>query len=244
MEKGKTYIGTSGWNYPHWRGRFYDTKDGEDGYLDFYKGVFDTVEINNSFYQLPGIDVIENWVDTVGEAFTFSVKASRYITHMKKLRRPEEALDMFFERVNYFGKTLGPILFQLPPRWNCNAERLAEFLKLLPDGQRCTFEFRDDSWYNDEVYRLLEQYNAAFCIYDMSGEVSPKKVTADFVYIRLHGPRYAYEGSYDNTQLSGWASAVSTWTSKGMDVYFYFDNDQAGYAPKNAQSLKQMLEKE
>jgi len=209
--------------------------------LGYYAERFRSVEINNSFYHLPEKATLRHWRDTVPADFVFTAKASRYITHMKKLKDPEDSIDRFFNRVTSLGDKLGPILFQLPPRWRFNRERLEAFLGALSTDFRYAFEFRDHSWLNAETYELLSRYNAAFCIYDFDGFLSPRETTADFVYIRLHGPDGAYQGSYDTSTLSGWAGALSAWSSQGRDVHCYFDNDQAGYAARNALQLQSML---
>ena len=165
----RIHIGTSGWNYKHWRGPFYPKDLSQKKWLEFYIKKFHTVEINNSFYQLPEKTTFENWRDTVTEGFIFSVKASRYITHMKKLKEPNEALDRFLNRIEALKDKLGPILFQLPPRWKCNCERLKSFLNMMPDEFRYTFEFRDDSWWNDDVYEALSNHKihgAALDVHD------------------------------------------------------------------------------
>jgi uncharacterized protein YecE (DUF72 family) len=236
------HIGTSGWHYEHWEGPFYPKDIAKSGYLAYYVQHLQTVEINNTFYQLPDTATLRTWRETVPEDFTFAVKASRYITHMKKLKDPQEPVPNFLERIDVLGDTLGPILFQLPPNWYFNGERLEAFLETLPSGYRYTFELRDPDWINDEAYALLEAHNAAFCIYDFHGRQSPKMVTADFVYVRLHGPYEAYRGKYDTETLSGWAGAVSTWLRQGKDVYCYFDNDEAGYAVQNALELQSYLQ--
>jgi uncharacterized protein YecE (DUF72 family) len=240
--RGRTLIGTSGWSYDHWDEAFYPGGLATGERLAFYARRFATVELNTSFYQLPARKQLERWRDIAGDGFVFAVKASRYITHMKKLNDPEESLDRLLGRVEALGSALGPILFQLPPRWHCNADRLASFLQQLPDGHRYTFEFRDPSWLVGEILAALRGAGAAFCIYDLAGEVSPKEITADFVYIRLHGPDGPYQGSYDAQSLAGWAGAISAWRDRGLDVYCYFDNDEAGYAPRNAARLAEMLE--
>ncbi|MBN2025697.1 MAG: DUF72 domain-containing protein [Actinobacteria bacterium] len=234
-------IGTSGWHYDHWKGSFYPDDISAGEMLGFYAERLGTVEINNSFYQLPEDKTLSEWRDMVPEGFAFSAKASRYITHMKKLKDPQEPVTTFIERVKVLGDKLGPILFQLPPRWKLNLERLRSFLDVLPVGHKYTFEFRDPSWFAEEVYEALSARNAAFCIYELAGRLSPKKVTADFVYVRLHGPGDAYEGDYDAQTLAGWAGAFSTWAGKGLQVYCYFDNDQKGYAAQNALKLHDML---
>lgn len=235
------HIGTSGWHYDHWKGPFYPDDISAAEMLGFYAGHLGTVEINNSFYQLPEDKTLSEWRDNVPQGFVFSAKASRYITHMKKLKDPEEPVSTFIERITVLGEKLGPILFQLPPRWKLNLERLRSFLDALPGDHRYAFEFRDPSWFAKEVYEALCDKNAAFCIYELAGRLSPKEVTADFVYVRLHGPGDAYEGDYDAQTLAGWAGAFSSWARKGLDVYCYFDNDQKGYAARNALMLLDML---
>jgi uncharacterized protein YecE (DUF72 family) len=237
----RIHIGTSGWHYDHWKGPFYPQGTSAEKMLAFYADRFAAVEINNSFYQLPEEKTLKQWRDTVPEGFVFAVKASRFITHMKKLRDPEEPVSIFTERMKVLGDKLGPILFQLPPRWRLNIGRLRSFFAALPGDHRYAFEFRDPSWFDSNVSRLLSDHNAAFCIYELSGRISPRNVTADFVYVRLHGPGDAYEGDYDKETLTEWAGALSSWAREGLDVYCYFDNDQEGYAASNALSLQQML---
>ncbi len=239
-----THIGTSGWQYPHWSGAFYPEDLDKKEYFRFYRDRFNTVEINNSFYHLPSEKTMREWRKSAASAFLYSVKASRYITHMKKLKDPAEPVERFIERADILGDSLGVVLFQLPPRWGCNPERLGRFLDILPPGHRYAFEFRDRSWHTPEVFTLLESAGAAFCIYDFGGFTSPREVTADFVYIRLHGPGEPYADPYGTGDLSGWAGAVSSWLDTGRDVYCYFDNDRNGYAAKNARRLKRMLEGE
>ncbi|HKL62972.1 MAG TPA: DUF72 domain-containing protein, partial [Woeseiaceae bacterium] len=195
--RGRARIGTSGWSYGHWEDAFYPEGLATGERLAFYARRFATVELNNSFYQLPAREQLEQWRDMVHDDFVFAVKASRYITHMKKLKDPAESLERFLGRVEALGSTLGPVLFQLPPRWHRDPDRLASFLRQLPGEHRYAFEFRDPSWHAGETYSALREAGAAFCIYNLAGEVSPKEITADFVYIRLHGPDGAYQGSYD-----------------------------------------------
>ena len=242
-KKKQINIGTSGWHYKHWVGPFYPEKTDTNKMLEYYAQDFNTVEINNSFYQMPSARTLKTWVEITPDDFFFAVKASRYITHMKKLKDPEDPVKRFMKRAKFLGNKMGPILFQLPPRWKFNRERLASFLDPLPKGPRYAFEFRDETWFCDEAYQILRNHNAAFCIYQIAGRMSPKEVTADFVYVRLHGPGdNAYEGEYDKKVLAGWAGAFHKWRSSGKDVYCYFDNDQNGYAPKDAIKLKKMCE--
>ena len=180
----KIHIGTSGWHYLHWKGKFYPTNIKEGEQFDFYKKYFSTVEINNSFYRLPLAKTFSSWKSTSPPNFIFSVKASRFFTHMKKLNLGKIEMRPFFSRVNKLEHKLGPILFQLPPRWKVNTERLENFVSKLPTSHRYVFEFREHSWYNEEVYAILRKYNIAFCIYELEGHISPSEVTADFVYVR------------------------------------------------------------
>lgn len=237
----RVYIGTSGWHYAHWKGPFYPEGSLPGGYLAFYVERFRTVEINNSFYKLPSLETMEAWRDAVPEHFVFAVKASRFITHMKKLKDPEQPLRNFYERVAGLGTKCGPILFQLPPRWRFNPERLEYFLGCLSDRFRHAFEFRDPSWYDPRAIDLLERYGTAFCIYDLAGHTSPILTTAPFVYVRLHGPGGAYQGSYPEEILAEWAMRFERWSNEQREVYCYFDNDQAGYAALNALQLQEMM---
>lgn len=237
------HIGTSGWHYRHWKGPFYPADALSENFLAYYAEHFHTVEINNTYYQMPKEKTLIQWRDTVSEEFIFSVKASRYITHMKKLKDAVQPTSSFLEKVTVLGDKLGPILFQLPPRWHCNPERLNSFLKILPEGYRYAFEFRDPSWFNNETYDTLAENRSAFCIYDLDRNLSPKIVTADFVYIRLHGPNGAYKGEYTTEVLAGWADELSTWLREGKEIYCYFDNDEKGYAAKDSLRLQGMIEK-
>jgi uncharacterized protein YecE (DUF72 family) len=237
------HIGTSGWFYDHWTGPFYPEGLHAAERLAYYAERFSSVEINTSFYRLPGAGIAAQWRDSVPAGFVFSAKASRYITHMKKLKAPHETVPPLLQSIDPLGERLGPVLFQLPPGWRANPVRLESFLGSLDRKHRYVFEFRDPSWFDRNILRLLEKHDAAFCIYDLGGQVSPKWVTTDFVYVRLHGPTAAYQGSYDTRTLTGWAGAISSWNRQGRAVYCYFDNDQHGYAAIDALRLKRMLEK-
>jgi len=241
MTRARSHIGTSGWSYDHWKGPFYPADLPDADMLDHYLKHFRSVEINNSFYHLPQRRTLAQWHDMTPADFVFSVKASRYITHMKKLNDAKASTRKFFERVTALENKLGPVLFQLPPRWQFNEERLEQFLGALSGDFRYTFEFRDQSWINDRCLELLARFDAAFCIYELDSYLSPKHITTDFIYIRLHGPGGAYQGNYDTRTLSSWAGAISTWTDKGFKVYCYFDNDEGGYAALNGLRLREML---
>lgn len=235
------FIGTSGWHYKHWKGTFYpaDIKDSDQ--FSYYGKVFKTVELNNSFYHLPALSTFTEWRKSSPRDFIFSVKGSRYITHMKKLKVDKPSIRKFMSHAGRLKEKLGPILFQLPPHWKINIQRLADFLPLLPKEHRYTFEFRNPTWYVKETYELLQQYNSAFCIYELAGHLTPLQVTADFVYIRLHGPGNKYQGSYPDRTLKKWAIRCKQWQQEKKQVYIYFDNDQAGYAAFNAKRLMELM---
>ncbi len=237
----RPYIGTSGWHYDHWIGPFYPAGMSREVMLEYYARYFDTVEINNSFYRLPEAGTFEHWRNTVPAGFTFSVKGSRYITHMKKLRDPANPLNTLMQHAGSLGGKLGPILFQMPPRWGKNVDRLMAFLDILPAGRRFAFEFRDPSWFDSDVYEALARRGAALCIYDLAGTESPREVTTDFTYVRLHGPGEAYSGYYSRDRLQSWASFLQENVERGRDAYCYFDNDQLGYAVQNALETKEFL---
>lgn len=235
------YVGTSGWHYPHWQGVFYPPGLPPAAWLEYYARHFSTVEINSSFYRLPGPEAVRTWCDATPADFLFSVKASRFITHMKKLKDAPAALERLLPVLARLGTKCGPVLFQLPPRWGCNAARLAEFLQALPADLPCAFELRDPSWHRPEVYDLLARRNAAFCVYDIGGYRSPPMLTADFAYLRLHGPGAPYCGRYGTGALREWADLIGSWSGLRA-VYAYFDNDQAGYAVADARELRTLLD--
>lgn len=243
MKQGKVHIGTSGWFYEHWIGPFYPEDLSSKKFLSYYMQHLASVEINRTFYSLMKKKVFEEYADLSASSFIFAVKASRFITHVKRLRSPKRPLRRLLGRLEGLGKHLGPILFQLPPHWKVNLKRLEEFLKALPKGHRYAFEFRDPSWINDEVVSLLKRYRAAFCIYEFDDYLSPCFVTANFVYIRLHGPSSAYSGNYSRKELQKWARFIRKEAGAGKDVYCYFDNDEAGYAAENALTLSKILKK-
>ncbi|HEY0156915.1 MAG TPA: DUF72 domain-containing protein [Thermoanaerobaculia bacterium] len=237
-------IGTSGYHYKHWVGRYYpaDVKAGE--MLKHYLRDFDTVELNNTFYQLPNETTFDAWRKNTPHDFLYAVKGSRFITHMIKLKDPMRGLTNFMPRAERLRWKLGPVLWQLPPGWKVNVERLEEFLSLLPPEHRYTFELRNETWMTDAVYEVLRKYNAAFCIYELAGYHSPIEITSDWTYIRLHGPtHFKYQGSYSDAQLAEWADRIREWSRKMKAIYVYFDNDDSAYAVYNAMTLKKMLGK-
>jgi uncharacterized protein YecE (DUF72 family) len=209
--------------------------------LAHYAAHFDSVEVNNLFYRLARPEAVAAWRDATPGPFLFAVKASRYLTHMKKLLDPAPGLARFLLVAEALGPKLGPILFQLPPRFGCNPGRLEAFLQALPPAHRYVFELRDTTWHTEEVYGILARHRAAFCVWDLAGVRAPPRVTTDFVYVRLHGPGGKYQGSYSRAQLRRWARQAQAWAAELGDVYIYFDNDQAGYAALNARVLRELL---
>ncbi len=235
------HIGTSGWHYKHWCGPYYPEKLAASKMLACYYKDFDTVEINNSFYRLPDESTFAKWREDTPKDFCFAVKGSRFITHMKKLKDPENALENLIPRAEALKEKLGPILFQLPPHWAVNLERLEIFLEALPKTHLYAFEFREPTWLNDDVYSILHRHNASFCMYELNRFQTPDIITGDWTYIRLHGPGGKYQGSYSSGRLGEWARKIVEWNSRLRAIYVYFDNDQAGYAVQNALELKRLV---
>lgn len=235
-------IGTSGFHYKHWIGRYYPADIKPANMLAHYLRDFDTVELNNTFYRLPETASFDSWRNAAPPGFIYAVKGSRFLTHMVKLKDPERGLVNFIPRAERLRQKLGPILWQLPPKWNLNLERLEEFLQKLPRAHRYAFELRNESWMNDDVYALLRKYNAAYCIYELAGYHTPFLVTADWTYVRLHGPtQFKYQGSYTDAQLEVWAERIREWSRTLKAIYVYFDNDDSAYAVNNALTLKRLV---
>jgi uncharacterized protein YecE (DUF72 family) len=234
-------IGTSGWHYKHWVGRYYPAKHPASKMLAWYRQDFDTVEMNNTFYRLPAESALENWRASTQPNFKFAVKGSRFLTHMKKLKDPEPGLEKFLTRVELLGEKLGPILFQLPPNWDVDIGRFEAFLDALPTSHRYAFEFRNETWNTPHVFQLLRDRNIAHCIFHLAGYQSPLDITADIAYIRLHGPGGKYQGVYGDQGLSEWARRIEHWTIDLKNIYVYFDNDDSGYAARDALRLRELL---
>jgi len=233
-------IGTSGYSYKHWHGPFY-AKGERDEFAHFIKH-FNSVELNNTFYGYPRDTSISKWYERAPSNFVYAVKANQLITHRKKLKAVPEALD-FLRLVSGLKEKLGPILFQLPPMWNVNVERLESFLKELPTNHTYTFEFRNRTWHTEEVYKVLRKYNAGFCIYDFDFYMSEPILTSKMIYLRFHGPRHPYADSYSNEFLENWAAWAVEKHRNGFDVFCYYDNDNRGYAVKNALYMREQVEK-
>ena len=233
-------IGCSGWQYTHWRGDFYPAELPQPQWLTYYAQRFDTVEINNTFYRLPEAATFASWGRRAPRGFVFAVKASRYLTHMKKLKDPADPIRLFFTRARRLEHALGPVLYQLPPRWPVNLERLETFLKALPRTRQHTIEFREPSWYNGDVYRLLERHKVTLCLHDMAGSASEKLAIGPFVYVRFHGTQ-KYSGSYTDKTLDAWANWLAARVAEGRPIYAYFNNDTGGHAPRDAIRLRTAL---
>lgn len=235
------YIGTSGWGHDHWRGPFYPREISGKHLFDYYSARFNTVEINNSFYRLPTEATVDAWRDAAPDGFVFSMKASQYLTHKKRLINPERYLPRMIDVAKRLGAKLGPLLFQLPPSFHRKDERLQGLFEVLPPDLRYAVEFRDASWFDEAVRDLLSSRGVAFCIFEFGDLISPQWVTADFVYVRMHGPVGPYLGSYSRQRLEQWAARIASWDKQGKDVFLYFNNDESGYAPHNAVELRALL---
>ena len=233
-------VGCSGWQYRHWRGLFYPSDLPASRWLEFYAREFDTVEINNTFYRLPEARTFEDWRRRLPARFVASIKASRYLTHLKRLKDPEEPVDRLFDRASHLGRTFGPVLYQLPPRWPRRLSRLQVFLDALP-RHRQAVEFRDPDWYAPEVLEALAARRIALCVHDMAGSVSPRAVSGAFVYLRLHGPDGRYHGRYPDDRLREWAEWLGAQASDGFSAFVYFNNDGGGHAPRDAARLRELL---
>ncbi len=237
-KRAQLRIGTSGYQYDHWRGVFYPEDIRKTEWFTYYAQRFDTVEINNTFYNLPDAGTFDNWREQTPDGFRYALKFSRYGTHMKKLKDPGGTINLFIERASRLGDFLGPILVQLPPHWRVNVNRLRAFLDAAPTDYRWAVEFRDPSWLCDETYECLREHNAALCVHDMIDN-HPEVITADWVYRRFHGDNYG--GSYSHQFLSSVAKRIAGYIDDGLDVFAYFNNDAEGYAVSNAVDLKRFV---
>ncbi len=236
-----TFIGTSGWNYDHWKERFYPAGYPKARWLDYYMNIFSTVEVNATFYRQMNTDTFLKWRMKGPDDFVFSLKANRYITHIMKLKNVEDSVRTFISSVSVLGLKLGPLLFQLPPSLVFDENILETFLAVLPDGYRYTVEARHKSWTSTDALSVLGRHNIAWCIADTAGRFPYlEAVTADFVYIRLHGSKKLYVSDYTTNELDEWAEKIRSW---GVDAYVYFDNDFMAHAPGNALQLREILKR-
>jgi uncharacterized protein YecE (DUF72 family) len=249
IHKQQTRIGCSGWQYRHWRGVFYPEGLPQSRQFGFYSEVFDTVEVNNSFYRLPPPETFAKWREQAPRHFRYAIKASRFLTHMKKLKDPDAPLERLFEHARELGPTLGAVLYQLPPHFAINLERFAAFLDAIERTARGTrlpkahhvVEFRDPSWYVDATYTLLERHHVALCLHDMPGSATERVVVGPCVYVRFHGSTSKYGGRYDERGLDSWGDWLNARIRDGLDVFAYFNNDIGGHAPRDAVRLRTRL---
>jgi uncharacterized protein YecE (DUF72 family) len=234
-------IGCSGWIYKHWRGLFYPEALPVKKWFAYYASEFDTVEINNSFYRLPRPETFAAWREQSPTDFCYAVKANRFLTQAQKLKECEEPMARMMRSFEALKPALGPILYQLPPRFHLNLARLQSFLQLVPQDVANVFEFRETSWYADEVFALLERYGASFCAHDMPGSKSPRLAVGPVAYVRFHGGISKYWGRYAEEALLGWTDWISKQAHSGRPVWAYFNNDPEAHAIHDAQTLRAMV---
>ena len=248
--RGAVRVGCSGWHYASWAGVFYDASLPTSRWLAAYAREFDTVELNNSFYRLPSAAQFRRWREDVPPGFLFSVKASRYLTHLKRLREPDAPLELLFSRARELGPTLGPILYQLPPRWVPDDERFRVFLNALPTAVKVgrsrrslqhVVEFRDVRGYTASSIHRLRAHGVSLCVHDMSGSASPRLVTTRLAYVRFHGYGAKYGGRYPANRLKSWADWINGLVAQGIDVFAYFNNDVDGQAVRDAKRLRALV---
>jgi uncharacterized protein YecE (DUF72 family) len=238
---GTVRIGCSGWNYRHWRGLFYPEKMAQRLWYAHYAGIFSTVELNTSFYHLPKADTFTKWRDQAPPGFRYAVKAPRFIAHMKKLMDCSEAVEEFLTRARNLGESIGPILYQLPPRWGLNLERLETFASLLPRDLNHVFEFREKSWVSEKVLAWLDASGLSFCAHDMPGLATPRWAAGPIAYVRFHGGVGKYWGRYSDDALLAWTDWIVAEARHGRDVWCYFNNDIHGHAIHDALTLRSMV---
>lgn len=235
-------IGTSGWHYKDWWGPFYPEKLRKKDALSFYVTRFNTTELNAPFYRTPTPEAVTNWAESTPDDFRFAWKASRFITHYRRLIVNQDSMDLLRSRLELLGYKLGPVLFQLPPQMRVDRERLAGFIDHLPQGFRYCFEFRHESWYDRAVLDLLGDNDMSLCLSDHAAAPAPREATASWVYIRNHGPSGRYHGNYSTEALEDWARDLQRWRDEGRDIWCFFDNDVKSAAPNDAASLLQKLQ--
>ncbi|MHC4592373.1 MAG: DUF72 domain-containing protein, partial [Planctomycetota bacterium] len=234
-------VGTSGWSYRHWREVFYPDSVPQRQWLEHYMKHFDTVEVNSTFYHLPRESTMESWRDRAPQGFIYALKASRFITHTKMLTGAREPLEEFLRRARLLEEHLGPVLYQLPPRFKRDLRVLERFLDLLPEDLVSVFELRDESWYCEETFGLLASHDACFCAHDMPRLWTPRRGTGPAAYVRFHGPERRYTGAYPEEVLAEWAEWMAGQQEAGRSVFAYFNNDISGHAVHDAKALRTML---
>jgi len=234
-------VGTSGWYYDHWKERFYPTDLSKNDWFVYYARNFDTVEINNTYYHLPKEKSVRRWHDLAPENFLYTVKANRFITHVKKLTNADEPLRNFLDAVEPLAEYLGPILYQLPPSLHKDLPRLEKFIQILPPRILAIFEFRHNTWFTDDVFDLLDRSGAGFCIHDLGGCDVPRVITANLIYLRFHDPPAKYRHKYPYSILQEWAQWAKEKRNKAPRLFAYFNNDYNAYAVENAAKLRELL---
>lgn len=244
MSRPGIRVGTSGWSYRSWRGPFFPAQTKSSEHLRFYAQHFDTCELNGVFYRTPTEEAVRGWREQTPHDFVFAWKASKFITHWKRLTdKCANSLDLLESRLRLLGPKAGPVLFQLPPQFRKNRERLGSFLELLNPERRYAFEFRHPSWYEDGVMDLLRDTNVASCVSDHSDAPSPWIATATHVYVRGHGPAGDYRDHYSPQRLARWAQTLKSWRRQQKVIYVYFDNDQKSAAPADATKLERLMQR-
>jgi uncharacterized protein YecE (DUF72 family) len=239
----RTFIGTSGWSYDGWRGLFYPEGVPKKQWLGWYATQFQTTEINGSFYRTPSLEAVRAWRDQSPKDFLFAWKASKFITHWKRLgENSVNSIALMQTRLEALAPKVGAVLFQLPPHFSKDCARLASFLEMLPRHYPYAFEFRHQSWYHDEVFELLRKHDVSLCLSDHHDAPAPWEVTAQHVYIRGHGPGGRYKDNYPAATLRSWVRRIARWREQRRPVFVYFDNDQKSAAPADARRLLDMLE--
>ena len=241
--KGRARVGCSGWSYADWRGVVYPADAGPSHWFRCYASRFDTVELNNTFYRLPAPSTVDKWAAQAPDGFTYAVKLGQFGSHRMKLRDATSWMPNHLDRVERLGRSLGPNLVQLPPRWKRNADRLDEFLAAAPRTMRWAVEVREESWLHDETYEVLRRHGAALCFHDLLDN-HPWVRTTDWSYVRFHGPdaiNVPYNGLYGPKRLEPTATRLAEWLAEGCDVYAYFNNDWYGHAVTDARWLRERL---
>jgi uncharacterized protein YecE (DUF72 family) len=242
IDSREILIGTSGWSYRSWRGPFFPEELPARAHLEHYAAHFRTTELNGVFYRTPTEEAVRGWAERTPGDFVFAWKASKFITHWKRLGdNSRNSLELMESRLRLLGGKAGPILFQLPPQFEKDRERLAAFFKLLRTKRRYAFEFRHPSWYEDDIIDLLRNHDMALCISDHHDAPAPWIVTAAHVYVRGHGPQGRYRGRYSPNTLGKWARWADDMRRRGRAVHVYFDNDQKSAAPKDAARLQELV---
>ncbi|HEY8695639.1 MAG TPA: DUF72 domain-containing protein [Chloroflexota bacterium] len=227
----RLYLGTSGWSYTEWKGKFYPAKIAGEEMLPFYAQHFDAVELNNSFYRLPKPETMAKWRDAVPQGFRFALKAPQQITHRRRLIDVAEPVQRFLESAAVMGLAAGPVLFQLPPNMRADVERLSGLLALLPLGQQVAFEFRHDSWLDESVFELLRRHDAALCLAETDEAVAPLLPASGFVYLRLR------KSDYTDDELAAWRDKLNTLVQAGRDVYCFFKHENSAKGPEYVLSV-------